>query len=116
VQGGTVTSVPAHSAVAFAVAVAAFTIAVSPVTAAVLVADDPETSEPPIVRKAGVETTLPTYRSSAGTHSASFCPVYFARGRIMRLSSICSSTWATQPPTRLIAKMGVNMSTGMPSW
>ncbi len=56
------------------------------------------------------------YRSPSGTHSASFAPVYFARGRMMRLSSTCSSTWATQPPTRLIAKIGVNMSTGIPSW
>jgi len=57
-----------------------------------------------------------SYRSSIGTHSASSAPMYRPRGRISRLSSWYSKTCPTQPPTRLIAKMGVYISTGMPSW
>ena len=47
------------------------------------------------------------YRSSTGGTDRSSGPTYLERGRMSRLSSYCSSTWAIQPLTRLIAKMGV---------
>src|SRR5262249_40114106 len=42
-------------------------------------------------------------------------PVYRARGRINRLLSSCSMTWALQPATRDITKIGVYSGTSRPS-
>src|SRR5205807_9910752 len=53
-------------------------------------------------------------RCDIGTYVARVGPVYSARGRISRLLPCCSSTWAAHPATRLIAKIGVNWSVGMP--
>ena len=41
-------------------------------------------------------------------------PEYSERGRIRRLLACCSMTWAAQPATRLIAKIGVKRSVAMP--
>jgi len=47
-------------------------------------------------------------RSSIGIQWAGYTgPMYSARGRMRRLSSNCSMTWAAQPAMRLMAKMGV---------
>src|SRR5262249_61705114 len=54
------------------------------------------------------------YRRSIGTYDWRPGPVYSARGRMSRLLACCSRTCAAQPTTRLMAKIGVNWSVGIP--
>ena len=58
--------------------------------------------------------SLSQLRLSMGNQSWCSGPVYSALGRIIRLLARCSFTWAVQPDTRDITKMGVNNSVGMP--
>src|SRR5581483_877032 len=61
-------------------------------------------------------STPGSYRWSMGTYRPGYSgPMYSARGRMRRLSSSCSITWAVQPLMRETANTGVKRSTSMPS-
>ena len=52
---------------------------------------------------------------AAGTAFGGSMPTYRAWGRMILLSAACSSTWADQPTMRLVVKVAVNISWGMPA-
>ena len=53
-------------------------------------------------------------RRSIGSYVRGLGPTYSELGRMRRLSECCSMTWAAQPTTRLIAKMGVKRPVSIP--